>query len=893
MNRFPWFAALLALLTAWPVGCGAASESSEPSAADVTTPLRRGIRVPLTVRETAGVGRSVEVVQTGLPLPRSLGARDPRTFAVLGPDGRPVPADFRVLARWNAGLADRDAPIQWLLAIFPASVGPRQSAVYTLVTDGSVANPPPPSPLTLRREEDRILVDTGAAVFRLGGSPGALFDEVRRADGPPLITGGEMTLSAQGRNASHAQVRRVRIEHAGPLSAVVIVEGAYGLPPVGGGGFGSTRRYVFTAGSPAAVVRQAVAWEGNLACQGCVAQKDGSPNGVKIERVRDALSLRLGGSARQVSIVGDFQAAALTGSIPEGQEASVRQRLRARRDAPLRFEVAAGGQRAGGDKADGGLLAVSGPAGTVATAINHLHRYEPQALRLLADGALALDLADEPAWLAHHQGLFATISIAALPSEIARADLDRLVWAPLNHPLRAWPDAAWFAGSGAAGEIPAGPLRGELAAYDEIVPEILEQTVRQIDEEGIAGLLTFGVFPRYWGRWGSPEIQCKGDPTPAERWDDTFWCGTWADYHNTLSTAPLWAMRSGDVGWLDEIGFPGALRTLHTQIMQCAPGDPWFYCGQAPAGYGGYRSDFNSSHAYFENLFLYYWLTGDSTVVETLRRGGESMRRHMCESRGPQAVTEISGPAGPQGPACAPDVPLAKASFTGRVAYQWLAAFRFLGLASEDASFLEDWRSGLARAVTHQYVEVERGGRRYGFLGKGSVAGGSQTYTAGPMWMNAFYDAENLYRLQLDTGDAPIGNPPLPPSRVIASIARSMVDLEARAKAPGKGIGKGKVRDDWPQSLGFTWEGGRLGGRLVALEPKGRNLYGPEKAGMAALLVRAGRQTGDRELLAAGEDLVRFILSSSKGERAPLGKLQGQYLTRLHAAVAGLASDPQ
>ena len=41
------------------------------------------------------------------------------------------------------------------------------------------------------------------------------------------------------------------------------------------------------------------------------------------------------------------------------------------------------------------------------------------------------------------------------------------------------------------------------------------------------------------------------------------------------------------------------------------PDDKWFYCGQAPTGYNAYRADFNSSHAYFENLFLYYWLTGD------------------------------------------------------------------------------------------------------------------------------------------------------------------------------------------------------------------------------------------------------------------------------------------
>ena len=93
-------------------------------------------------------------------------------------------------------------------------------------------------------------------------------------------------------------------------------------------------------------------------------------------------------------------------------------------------------------------------------------------------------------------------------------------------------------------------------------------------------------------------------------------------------------MRTGEVEWLDEIGFPGALRTLHTQIMQCSPTERWFYCGQSPTGYGAYRTDFNSSHAYFENLYLYYWLTGDQTVIDILQRGGDSMRRWMCPQRG-------------------------------------------------------------------------------------------------------------------------------------------------------------------------------------------------------------------------------------------------------------------
>ena len=811
-------------------------------------------RVPLTVRETAGVARTGEVLSTGIPLPRSLGLRDARWLAVVDSSGKPVPADFRLLARWNAALDDRNAPIQWVLVTFPATVGAKQSAVYSLVVDGSVANPPPPMPLTLRQTRDRIVVDTGAAVFTLSG--GKLFDEVRIRD-HALITGSEMSLATPERASRHSEVRKVRIEHAGPLSAVVVIAGAYDLPPVGKGGLGSLRRYVFTAGSPTAVVRQAVTWEGNLGCNGCLAAKDGSPNAIRLERVRDTLDLSLGDGERTATVVGDFEAAAIAGAGP----AWVRQAQRPDRHARLRFEAAAGSRKAQGEKADGGILAVSGPAGAVAVALNHLHRYEPQALRLLEDGRLALDLADGPAWLAHHQGMFATFAVSALPPRPTRADLDRLVWAPLNRPLRAWPAAAWFARSDAVGELPVGELPKGLAAYDKLVRGVLERTVEEVDAQGIAGLMTYGLFPRYWGGKADSDLRCKKDLTP-ERWDDTFWCGAWTDYHNTLSTVPIWAMRTGEVEWLDELAAPGALRTLHTQIMQCAPGDSWFYCGQSPTGYGGYRADFNSSHAYFDNLFLYYWLSGDSTVVETLRRGGENMRRHMCGK-----------------PPCQAADPPDKASFTGRVAGQWLAAFRFLGLASGDRGFLDAWRTGLARAVTHQYVEAERGGKRYGFFGKGPAEGNADggTYEAGPMWLIGMYDTEGLYRLMRDTDDAPIGDPPVKPSQVLVALARAMAEFEAR---------------EWPRKLDVAYRGARRGGQLIKVTPKDRPLYGPEKAAQAALLVRAGQMSGDRELIEAGRRLVETTLAGSARDRAPLGKLQGQYLSRLHAAVARLANGP-
>jgi hypothetical protein len=838
----------------------------------------------LTVRETAGVARQDEVLRSGVPLPRSLDIRSTAGLVVVDGAGRPVPAEFKVTARWNAAKTDATAPVQWLLVSFPATVGANGTATYRIVTDGSAgSNPAPARTVSVTRSGNAVTVDTGAAVFRLGANSGMLFDEVVLDDGTRLIGGGSLGLRANGADWGHGTTRKVTIEHQGPLSAVVVIQGAYDTPAIGGGALSTRRRYVFTAGSPTAVVRHVINWEGNRGCNSCVTAPDGTPNGVLVERMRDELAVDLGGTPT-VTAVGNFGAPAVTGGVAAGESAWVRQQLRASRTAPQKFDVSVAGATATGAKADGGVLAASGPRGTVAIALGRMHRYEPQALRLLAGGNLAVDVVDDKAWIAHHQGLFGTLAVTAVAGNPGRQELERLAWAPLNRPLHAWADAKWFAASDAVDDFPVGPLPAELASYDTLISTVLNRTVQKVDEVGLNGLTTFGVYPRYWGKSAAEigEVECNGggDPTPNEPWDNLFWCGAWTDYHNTVATAQVWAMRTGDVEWLDEVAFPGALRTLHTQIMQCGP-TYWFYCGQAPTGYGAYRTDFNSSHAYFENLFLYYWMTGDETVVDIVRRGGENMRRYQCPQRGSANVVE---PTGPAGPACAADYPITNATLTGRSGQQWLSVFRFLGHASPDGSFLEDFRSGFARAVTQNYAELNRNGVAYGFWGGPAVLKLPGTYTTDSGWTIPMYDMHHLSRLQRDTGDAPIGIPALKPSQVIAAVARTYRDLEPTV------FGDGTAAGIWARLLQYTWSGSRLGGSLDSVVGADRYLYHPEKGGAGALLVRAGQQQGDDSLIAFGRETTQFMLSYSAGDTVPLGKIHGENLTRLHGAVARLAA---
>ena len=810
-------------------------------------------KLPLQVRETAGIARSQEIAQTGIPIPRGMNLTNVAELAVTDAAGTPIPAEFRVLARWNAARTDTTAPIQWVLVAFPASVGANATTTYRLVTNGSIANPAPTTSLQVTRNANRVVVQTGTATFTIDAASSTLFEEIRLG-ATPLVSGGSLAF---------ASLRTLTIEHAGPLTAAVTVTGT-----VDANGLSTQRRYLFTAGSSTAIVRQTLAWEGRV-CDGAGEIVCGNaPNARRIDRVRDTLAVSLA-APLDVTVIGARNAAALRGVATA---AHVQQNLRTSRTAPPSFNAALAAQSVNGAKADGALLAVSGASGTVAVALDHMHRYEPQGLRL-ENGALAIDIAADRTWLGARQGLFAMFAVGAAASGASRETLERTVWAPLNRPLRAWPEGSWFTMSGAVDPVPPRNLAAPFDDYDVAMRNVLERTVEATDDLGVYGLMTFGLFPRAWGDpLLSDEIDCFGnDPTPQESWDDLYWCSTWTDYHNAAYTAAAHAMRTGEVEWLDEIARPAALRQLFTQIYQCAPGDNYFYCGQAPAGYGGYRADFNSSHAYFDNLFLHYWLTGDAAVVDTLRRGATSMRDYLC-SRRPAA-------------ACQPtDPPIDEwANLTGRVASQWALAFRFVGLASSDAGFLDDWRANMARAVTQQYVALDQNGTRYGFiLGGWQPVTGASSHTTDQLWMTALYDMKSLEILRRDTADAPLGQPPQRPSEIVTAFARTLARF-----------GPGTIDGEWPNQLDLTGTGPRIGGTLTSVRatPGGGDplLYDTGKATLAGPLAAATALTNDAALRALATEAAMLAIRASINERAPLGKIQAEFLARLHAAVSILA----
>lgn len=854
----------------------------------------------LRVRNTSTLARTNELVRAGVPLPRERNWRSTAGFAIVDDTGTAVPATFQVLARWNAPLADVNAPIQWLLVRFRATLPPNGDRTWTLRTNGSVANPAPAEPLSVSTAGAGVVIDTGVARFRVGSDASRVFDRIERPAGTVLVDAGGFASTIEGNVASgFAQVRRVAVEHADALGAVVIVEGRYAHPDAGDGGISGGRRFEFAAGSAAVSVREWIDWEGQR-CAFEMLDCGTALNAVALQRWRVQLRPSLSGT-RTLAVQSTLAGAPASATLAAGGTASLRQLRRSSRNEAQRYELALPGQvPSSGARADAGVALLAGNEGGIGIALQDMPDYEPQALRVLADGSLAADLADDAAWLAARQGAFASYRVGAYAPGTTMASVVADLQPALATPLLALAQPAWIAASRATDEFPVGPLPPELASFDTLLDDLVSRTIALRRDRGLEGLMTFGLFPRNWGNPVlSDEIDCGfgQDPTPADDWDDAYWCATWTDYHNASVSAVYAAWRNGDPRPIHAISTPAALRSLHTQLLRCAPGDPLFYCGQFPSGYGGYRANFNSSHGYTENLVQYYWMTGDRTVVERMQRGAASARGYYCPARG----------TSPPGATCAATAPITDefAGVNDRTATQFYQAFRFVGLAGDDASYLDDWRSNTARFLTQDFALVQRNGATVGFIepsGQGSTTTitGAGTYDTTQLWMASIYDFNTLYRLELDTQDAPLGVPAIAPSAARHGWANALLAVGQTAPANGTAAGT------WPNTMRFTFTGARIGGTLTALAPGWSPnaqpnpclddcLYETGKSPLSAALARSADDTGDPALRAAALDFATFSLAAIAANRQPMGKATGELFGRLTAAVARLgqpAVDP-
>src|SRR5687768_11803547 len=76
----------------------------------------------LNIANAEAFARVAEPVTSGVPLPQSLQLMNTPGLRILDGSGQGVPAQFRVLGRWNGGPQDAALPIKWLEVHFAANV---------------------------------------------------------------------------------------------------------------------------------------------------------------------------------------------------------------------------------------------------------------------------------------------------------------------------------------------------------------------------------------------------------------------------------------------------------------------------------------------------------------------------------------------------------------------------------------------------------------------------------------------------------------------------------------------------------------------------------------------------------------------------------------------------
>lgn len=181
--------------------------------------MAQSLDVPLTVEEAAGRARRTEPVTFGIPLPKGL-VRDPARLVLHGPDGKPVPAAFRVVNRWWDDAATQVPSIQWVHADFFADVAAGGRAVYRLKLSDA-PSPAPPGTLRVEAKDDRVTVHTGPLEFTVQRT-GPLLDA-------PGLRGLDFLLRSDERiyKASQWPGSELVVEEQNPLRVVLKRTGSH------------------------------------------------------------------------------------------------------------------------------------------------------------------------------------------------------------------------------------------------------------------------------------------------------------------------------------------------------------------------------------------------------------------------------------------------------------------------------------------------------------------------------------------------------------------------------------------------------------------------------------------------------------------------------------------
>ena len=841
---------------------------------------------PLVIKETLGIHRTNEMVRNGIPIARTDEIKDTSRLIIEDDEGNKIPACFEVLSRWAGGKDDTSCAIQWLLVSFPATVSANQTRLYYL-TSGLPKEPE--TTVSVTENHLAFNVSTGVSNFVIPKDRFGFFSEISVEN--------HSILTSIDHLGSHSQILGQNLAPAGPPTEAVIerqndhylvikLSGHYSNEPVGTTSakpLSYKIRYEFFAGSPTSIVYHKFYWAGS---------NGGYYNGDPITVNQVSLELPPMNANDATDVYGALTTF-FTGKLVSTETASVYQRKRDVFTHPHVAEIKHGSQMTTIPLATHPMIINHSQHGDLAVSIDHMKYFEPQSIESNALGSISIKVMASSQYFSDYQGTWARIGISALPSGSSYETALSKNFAPLNNRLFAFPPNDYCVKTGVFLETPYTPddhAPTEIRQYYQALKAVTQTTRTFLMKEKFQGLMTWGALVRYASLNGYSETG-NDDETG---WDKIYSHGALTDYHGAWNNVVYQFIMEGNPDDLYDLSFMGARRMLHTQIFQ--PDDPInpssSYMGWAPTGYDEYRSDFNSSHSYFDNLITYYYMTGDMEVIDILKLAGQSKKKIYTRDPGADwQYQELNNPL--TGGAD-------WVGYVGRVAMQSASIFHFLGHAY-DSDYLDDYRHMFTHAFSRSLSLLkDNTGKEYTFLSnEKNIESG---FTTSQHWMVSLYFMQHLYLLFDEWGDI-TGPENVSISRVFSGLANTYMTFisrdDFRAFCSGQnGCSKeadGSWTGSWNNRDIVYFEGNRIGGNIVSIEDIDGNsdacLWTTGKSPIITQILRAGKMTDNTDQTNFGREGISYMAKAieSIGENHPWNKETSMYFIRLHHAMAYLS----
>ncbi len=828
------------------------------------------MNIQLNIKETLGISRSKEMVHNGIPIAKSENIKDTTSLVIENSEGTKIPAAFEVLSRWAGGKDDASKEIQWLLVSFPATVSANSTAYYHLKTGTPVV---PSVKITVTDNQNDYTVDTGSAKFVISKNSLSLFDSISLSDSGPIVSDGGSAIlqnngggnsKIKGQPSAPANAPSVTIERNNDHYVCIKAEGDYANTPIGDKNskpLSYKIRYEFFAGSPTVVVYHKFYWPGR---NGSISRGD--------PITLDNVSLILPDmSDYSFTEVYADSLTFYTGALTSSKTASVKQNLRTVFANTHIAQVEHGTNSQTTTFASQPMLINRSVNGDIAVSIDHMQYFEPQSIETDHSGKITVNVMAENQIFSNYQGAWTRVGISAMPSGASYENAVSENFAPLNHRLFAFPDNTYIRTSNVFMEIPQTPNNSsvqDLKYYYDKLKEVTATTRSWFAKEKYQGLMTWGALTRYSTENGS-----------GTGWDKVYSGAFLTDYHNAWNNVTFQYLLEGDPTILYDLSFMGARRMLHTQIIQpdAEHSDP--YMGWGYSGYNRYRSDGNSCHSYFDNLYNYYYMTGDMEVIDILKVGGAIKSEWSTRDGEGNLNDQDSGGK-------------SWINYINRPGSQTTSLFNFLGHV-DDSKYLEDFRHMFNHAFSRHIVLLSNGdGREYGFISTDTDEVSSGFVTE-QFWMASLYFMHSLYTLYHEWGDLELGSSNLKISRVYEAVANTYMEYVAKLGDDNDGTWNGS----WFNRFQVYYSGNKIGGTITSLHEYGTSpiiMYNSGKAPIVTVLLRAGALSGNSKLSTFGMQGLKYILDYEEfieSGKYPWGKISGIIYTRMHHGMSYLGSD--